>query len=241
MRIQFLLLAVCFLVLLNCSTVKSNQVLIMVDFSSSTKEFRELYKDELVKIIQKLPGNTHLIIGKIASNTESDFTPICNETFTKSDLFTKEVIGSGKKIEKEQKRIIQSITGRIDQEFKDTNLSKTTNILSSLYVMKDIFPAKPGAKRTLIIMSDMLQEDQLFNLDTDSFNTSDIEPTLTKIQQQRILPNLQNVNIIVIGASAKNDRLYSTIKDFWSRVFNLCNAKLLAYGHSLTDSSILEH
>ena len=73
-----------------------------------------------------------------------------------------------------------------------------------------------------------------------AFYQHSYEGHINSLKKKRNLPDLSNVNVIIIGAAAKTDQQFVIIKDFWSRIVNECKAKLVSYGHSFTDVNLLK-
>ncbi|MCX7861366.1 MAG: hypothetical protein N2449_00015 [Bacteroidales bacterium] len=207
-------------------------VLIMVDFTYSVSDAFQHYEENLIKIVNKLPEGSRIIIGKIKETTEATFVPLIDATFPTLNYLTDNELDFKDKTDSIRNYIISTMK----EEFENPTIHRSTNVLSSLNLAKELFP---GAKNIyLILMSDMLHNSIDFSLEKSKINEKFIDKTINMLKEKEKLPDLSNVKIYVVGARAEYDDRYSQIKKFWMRVFKETNAQVLSYGHSLVNIDI---
>jgi len=104
-----------------------------------------------------------------------------------------------------------------------------TDVLGSLLVAGEIFKQTPGARKVLVIFSDMRQETAAINLETPSLVFA--ERLIAKVEKQRLLTDLQSVEVYMLGvdSAGKSVAYWDSLRDFWAVYFRRAGASLKSY------------
>lgn len=213
---------------LSCTKkIEAPMVLVMVDFSVSARQDLPEYQEYLSVILNEMPANSRLVVGKIGATTEATFDPFIDETFPDENFWTT----NPDDIADEKEAIRKRFEMRCQEVFQDPTLSPRTNIVSALSLMNRVFPN--SKRRILVLLSDMLHSSTDFDLDKANVTDEYIEATMAMLKQQDRVPRLIGTEIYVAGARAPTDERYRAVKKFWDRVFQEAGAQLKSYGHTL--------
>ena len=205
-------------------------VLVLVDYSGSAKEFIDEYQATCSELVRSLPPNTRLVASKISGLTEATFIPMLNDT-TPPELgvLTEPIEAESLKV-----RFNRTIDTKLDALFSGSSYSSSTDILSSLSIMKGLFPQDSSFRQVLVIFSDMIHETRELNLDRRKLQPSEIPDLVQKLKADGHIPHLPRSSVYVIGAYSADQEKYRTIRSFWEAVFQEVGMDLRNYGHSLT-------
>jgi hypothetical protein len=205
-------------------------VLILVDYSGSAKEFMGEYQIACSKLVRSLPPNSRLVASKISGLTEATFVPMLNDTTPpEPGVLTEPIEAESLKV-----RFNRSIDTKVNALFSGSNYSSSTDILSSLSIMKGLFPQDSSFRQVLVIFSDMIHETRELNLDRRKLNSSEIPELVAQLKADGHIPHLPRSSVYVIGAYSSDQEKYRTIRSFWEAVFKEAGMDLRNYGHSVT-------
>lgn len=213
---------------LSCSKKgEAPNVLVMVDFSVSARQDLPAYQKYLYVVLNEMPANSRLVVGKIGATTEATFDPFIDETFPDDDFWAT----NPEDVADEKEVIRRRFDMHCQQAFQDPMLSPQTNIVSALSLVNQVFPN--SKRRILVLLSDMLHSSTDFDLDKANVTDEYIEATIGMLKQQDRVPRLIGTEVYVAGARAPTDERYRAVKKFWDRVFEEAGAQLKSYGHTL--------
>jgi len=207
--------------------VEAPNVLVMVDFSLSARQDLPEYQKHLYVILNEMPPNSRLVVGKIVETTEATFNPFIDERFPDENFWTT----NPDDVAEEKDSIRKRFDARCEEAFRSPRLSQRTNIVSALSLVNQVFPT--AKRRVLILLSDMLHSSTDFDLEKDAITDKYIEDTINMLKRQGRLPRLDGVEIYVAGARAPTEERYLAVRKFWLRVFQETGAQLKSYGYPL--------
>jgi hypothetical protein len=116
----------------------------------------------------------------------------------------------------------------------DTTIIPRTEIMDALQVAARVFRSVPRQKNVLVVMSDMIEDSRQYNFDREKLTPGRITEIIHNEQDAQRLPDLRDVKVYIVGATANTQRYYQ-IRDFWSQYFAACGATLVDYGAALVD------
>jgi hypothetical protein len=90
-------------------------------------------------------------------------------------------------------------------------------------------------KKTLVVLSDMIECSSELNFEKDELTPEYVERAMQKLRAKGRLPNLQNVDVWIVGAYATNTERYFAVQSFWNRFIRETGATGRAYSHTLMD------
>ncbi len=212
--------------------VEAPRVLVMVDFSLSARQDLPEYQKHLRVILNEMPPNSRLVVGKIVEKTESEFAPFIDETFPDESFWWT----NPEDVKEEKESIRKRFDARCEEAFRNPTLSPYTNIVSALSLVDQIFPN--AKRRVLVLLSDMLHSSTDFDLEKATITDEFIETTVDMLRKQDRLPRLDGVEVYVAGARAPTEERYRAVRKFWLRVFQETGAQLKSYGHPLLNFTL---
>jgi hypothetical protein len=111
--------------------------------------------------------------------------------------------------------------------------AKNTDILGCMLLAGELFRNEQGATKMLVVYSDMRNTTDGVNFETA--RNIDAQTTLTEFKQRGLLPDLQGVEVKVLGADASglNKSQWNRVKQFWE-------AYLIAAGANIAEYSPLD-
>jgi hypothetical protein len=214
------------------ASVEAPRVLVMVDFSLSARSDLPKYQEYLRVILNEMPPNSRLVVGKIVEKTESEFEPFIDETFPDENFWWTNPLD----VEEEKKSIRERFDTRCEEAFRNPRLSPHTNIISALSLVNQVFP--DSKRRVLVLLSDMLHSSTDFDLEKAKITDEFIETTVDMLKREGRLPHLEGVEVYVAGARAPTEERYRAVRKFWLRVFQETGVQLKSYGYSLLNFTL---
>lgn len=216
-------------------------VCVLTDLSESTvnPEIRKIYSENFKTILEEITHGDVLVVGLITQRSvieptlciKYEFSPIVFKHDTQ--LFMNAEL---RKANQELKNIKDSLYNIVDSVLTRTNRRILhTDILSSLRVAERVFNSFTRQKRILVILSDMIEDSDTYNFEVKNITPQSIMNIVETEKQNGRMPNLSNVKVYVIGASAKNSKRFAMIQDFWTAYFKESGALLVPenYGAAL--------
>jgi|GEM_PF-576357 len=211
-------------------TAERRVVMVFVDVSLSSLPERENYKLYLEKIITSLKPGDVIAGGKIIDLTIADFTPIFNVQLPAFDFWTDNRTQHHKMVGKLTARMFANI----DSVLQSRGKIEKSEIINSFIICEQFMRNKTG-KKTLVILSDMIECSSEFNFDKDEVTADYINRAMLTMRQKGRIPNLHNVDVWIVGAYAANTEKYFAIQSFWNRYLKEASANCRSYSHTLLD------
>jgi hypothetical protein len=233
------------------ATGENRFFVILVDFSSSTKNARADYRNFVGETVDSVGPGDRFVVGPITENTIANFAPIAQadlprrierlqttfEAWNENPIDRESCLAQLEKangeIEVKRKDKIGAEMKKADLAFQTPANSPKTSILSSLQVASSIFDGDKREK-ILVILSDMLEDAGKYNFEELNL-TADKDLEILAEQQSAGLPDLQNVVVCVAGAAASDPGRFRAVEDFWLLYFREthADASKSRYAHTL--------
>jgi len=211
-------------------TAERRVVMVFVDISLSSLPERENYKQHFEKIISALQPGDVIAGGKIIDLTIADFTPIFNVQLPAFDFWNDNRTQHHKLVQKLTGQMFSSVDSVLDSRGK----IEKSEIISSFILCEQFMRNKSG-KKTLVILSDMMECSAEYNFAQDEINAAYIEEAMRTLRAKGRLPNLRNVEVWAIGAYASQTEKFFTVQNFWERYIKETGATGRSYSHTLLD------
>jgi hypothetical protein len=210
-------------------------VVILCDFSGSTKDVRPLYLETFTRVLQSINLGDAIVLAKItdASITEPEmpiqesFKAITRNPITDNNL-KKNKEEKQAKAQLEQKKndmLAKAKETLIPTGLPDKKILKT-DIMSSLLVAEKVFSNFHRDKNVLLICSDMIEDSSRYNFEKAKLNDQKIQEIINKEKSEGRLPNLNGDNVYVIAAGKSNSDMFLAVQKFWLSYFNETGAQL---------------
>lgn len=211
-------------------TAERRIVMVFVDVSLSSLPERENYKRYLEKIIASLKPGDVIAGGKIIDLTIADFTPIFNVQLPAFDFWNDNRTQHQKLVTK----LTHQMFASIDSVLESRGKIEKSEIVNS-FIICDQFMRNKSGKKTLVILSDMMECSTEYNFDKDNVTPEYIDRAMQALRDKGRIPNLQNVDVWVVGAYAPSTEKYFAVQNFWNRFLKETGANGRSYSHTLMD------
>lgn len=117
--------------------------------------------------------------------------------------------------------------GTAAEELLSEKPSNTTDIMGALNAVEQLFNNyDKNYRKKLVIMSDMLEFSKDYQFDKASLNENEINTIIHKEKNLKRLPNLEGVEVFVIGAGGANREKSLAVRNFWVQYFKATGAIL---------------
>jgi hypothetical protein len=210
-------------------------LVLLCDFSESTKEVRALYLETFTKVLQSINLGDAIVMAKItdASITEPEmpiqesFKTVIRNSITDNSLKkNKEEKEAKEQLEQKKKDMLV----KAEQTLIPTGLPEKrilkTDIMSSLLVAEKVFSNFHRDKNVLLICSDMIEDSSRYNFEKAKLNDQKIQEIISKEKNEGRLPNLNGDSVYVIAAGKNNSDTFLTVQKFWLSYFKETGAQL---------------
>lgn len=144
-----------------------------------------------------------------------------------------------KNIRLEDEASLKRTNTALTQDFQQTKAQTTkpaqaTYILDSLTATEQLF-SQARAKHqqiTLLVLSDMIEESPAANFSRKPPNEASAKQIINTRRTQGLLPDLNDVQVYVVGAGGKSGEQMVRIQKFWINYFSNTGATVQAYGRN---------
>ncbi len=205
-------------------------IVVFVDMSGSTNRDRHtIYREGFEKIYQNLRQGDRLMVGTITGRSYIDFKPAVDVEIPKKSLWVNSIHYKRKLTQTKE-----TIRSEVDRLLSQKAGTQRTEILNSLNIAETIFHEEKR-KKILVILSDMIQDSREYNFAQVEVNAAYIDRIIRSRRKHKLIPNLTDVKVYVVGASGADSKKYRSVEAFWARYFEKTGADLSPhrYGHSL--------
>jgi len=232
------------IILISCSATvlktPGKAVVILLDLSESTNQphIRTKYEQSLLAVLAKVDRGDALAVALITDRSVQELEIPIREEFP---TFKSPYAGLTKKADEDEaagqlQAIKETIRKRVEAILLDKKRKiMKTDILSSLQVAENAFSTFKQPRKMLVIMSDMLEDSVDYNFEMEPLTQKRIEAIIAQEKDRHRLPDLNGVQIYVVGAAAPTLDQYYSVQAFWFRYFKETGAILLKrnYGSAL--------
>jgi hypothetical protein len=246
----FFLILLVFLFSFSCEKIKTEDkklqqktVVVLFDLSGSTKELRNIYLNSFKKILSSITHGDVIVAAKITDSSITEPEIPVKEEFP--EFIPRDKMGNPTDneflIRKAKKEADVKLANKKDEIVKTIKnflfrvSTKKTDIMSSLHIAERIFKTYNGDKSILVIMSDMVEESDVYNFKKEKLIQRRIQEIINNEKTKNRLPDLHNVKVYVVAAGAPSAEEYFFIQNFWLKYFKECGANLAKenYGSAL--------
>jgi hypothetical protein len=204
-------------------------VVLLCDFSESTKGVKTLYTETFEKILPSIKLGDAIIIAKITDSSitepeiplKESFTKIIRNSLTDNTIKkAKEEKDENKKLEDKKVEMLAKAKEILNPAVVSKEKILKTDIMSSLLVAENIFNNFHCDKNVLLICSDMLEDSSRYNFEKNKLDDQRIQEIISKEKSEGRLPNLKDTRVYVIAAGMKNSDKFLAVQNFWMKYFN---------------------
>lgn len=214
--------------------------LVLVDISKSTfgkgGERRDRYAADFKRVLAGIPGGT------LVRGDQIDANPLSGASLPISGFIAGYggVFGDKTKFQVNQENA--AAIEQIEQQFARllTRRPVGNSILGALNIAQDVFQAYPDVStKYLVIFSDMIENSPRYKFTNANLAPAEVEAFVAKEREREELPDLDGVEIYIIGAggtrgSDTNPARLVAVKRFWLTYFDAAGASLPSHRYSPT-------
>ncbi len=185
----------------------------------------------VTQLLGRLPAGTDVtIIGITNNGFEQPYFLLRAKLNTDPGYFGEKLTAGRREIA----RVWKARSERLQPTFKQTD------VLGALVLAAQLFePSPKGRRKVLVIYSDMQQATRDLNLEAP--RVIPLEVALTKVESEKLLPDMKDVEVYVLGAHAAGRKVarWEQLRQFWVSYFRKAGANLKSYS-ALRDPLDLE-
>lgn len=198
-------------------------IVVLVDKSASIAPAdRELYKNSLDAIGDKLKGGDRLLVASVSGGGRSAFRANFDVTVERTGvrLDQEEAIADARG------RLATHIAGILPPE-GGAGSDVQTRLLESIASASQAFASGTRDDAVIVLLSDGVEDSELADLSSGVWNDASIKNTLDRAKDKGLLPDLLGIKLVVIGAGGDN---YESVEAFWKAYVVRTGAVMGAYG-----------
>lgn len=224
------------------ATADREGVVLMVDRSGSARDLAKRYEADFARLLERIDGGEHLLVQQVSA--ESLVEPVVFEVaFPAYEPFSLNPNGANSFTHgRAMKRLKAEAAERFHALLTGPTPKKDgTAIVDALSQAAELLSRYPTGKRTVVILSDMIEQSSL--RDFTGLTETEIDPLLDRLAERHRLPDLSGTRVLVAGitdggagGNLSADAVL-TVKRFWSRFFEKAGARLAWYGPTLTGAA----
>jgi hypothetical protein len=246
-----------FFILINttsCDKLKSENkkapqkaVAVLCDLSESTRNLRSLYLDSFKTILSSISHGDVIVAVKIteASILEheipikeafAEFVPVdsMGRPTDNPTLVRKFKEEADKKLKAKKEGLIETAKGFLFNDKDKSRKILRTDIMSSLHIAESVFRNYKRDKFVLVMLSDMIEDSSEYNFEKENLTDRRIEEIIRRERQKNRVPDLKNVRVYAVAASAGETKKFFAIQSFWLRYFRECGTDIPKENYSST-------
>jgi len=174
----------------------------------------------LERVLDRLGGQDTLVVCRIVERPIGDSIVDVNVTFPEFDGFRDSEKKYKKRLKKQKAEILAAAERLLEGQ------ANLTPILDTVYLAERLFQTFPAKQKTLVVLSDMVEESGRYNFQKSGMGETQAGEILKQLRERKRMPNLGGVNVYVAGARHKDVDKGFRIKRFWMRYFTAAGANM---------------
>lgn len=209
------------------------------DLSESTNEegVRQMYCQSFRKVLSAVDGGDAIVASWITSRSDTEITFPVNDTFPRfvPPNDNPEVVRRYRAIHDSllsSKREAHA-AAVCDSLGSTSRTEMNTSILSALDVARRIFGAYSNSEDVLVLMSDMVEDSELYDFSRLRLTDEEVTEILTSEREENRIPDLRGVRVYVVGAMGATSERQRSLERFWRAYFAETGATVQDYGAAL--------
>jgi len=225
--------------------VEGRLMVVLLDLSASTRAFRSEYKQDFQRLTERLDYGDHLVVLTVDTDSIANSRLLVDEvlpTFEKTDNMKNELIISKAKQKFAAENPIEELrTAAASPALAalDETMTGGSDILGALELASQQLERSKATSKSLVVLSDMILRVPALGVDFQKQKTIDPATEIVKITKSGGPPKLTGANVVVVGATAKDQNRWKQIRGFWSEYFSAAGATMpdTQYGRRLSEDT----
>ena len=194
-------------------------VVVLVDFSGSTTEFRDQYRKGITMVMAGLNEGDAIVMNRIDMASLASAPAIAEELRVPSASYPI----NNELMRKRREAEVQDVLGKMREDLKNKAEeflkqpanSPLTEILGAIQNAQKIIRQYSKTKGVVVIFSDMIEESSQYNFRKQPPVGSRIGAILDSERATHQLPDLTGIRFYIIAPSHTDSRRFQELQDFW--------------------------
>jgi len=210
------------------NSVHSRVTTVLFDLSGSTspQAIRQQYLKDFSKILNQVANGGVIAADIIDDNPLAHSTFPINESFDRYEPMKENKLDYERRIKQQRDTVLKEADAIMRKR-----AAPATDVIDAMQLAERVFSTYEGNQKLLVVFSDMIEESRRYNFTTEKLTAARIGQIIANEQDAGRLPDLQGVEVCVVGAGATTsgglpaDKLL-TIREFWIQYFKAAGANL---------------
>ena len=201
---------------------------VLFDLSGSTspQAIRQQYLRDFSKILDQVAKGGVIAADIIDDNPLAHSTFPINETFERYEPMKENKLDYDRRVKQQRDAVIKQADAIMRKR-----AAPATNVIDAMQLAERVFSTYEGDQKLLVVFSDMIEESRRYNFIREKLTAAQISQIIAKEQDGGRLPDLQGVEVCVVGAGQATsgglpaEKLLA-IREFWIQYFKAAGANL---------------
>lgn len=201
---------------------------VLFDLSGSTspQAIRQQYLKDFSKILDRVANGGVVAADIIDDNPLAHSTFPINESFDRYEPMKENKLDYERRIKQQRDAVIKQADAIMRKR-----AAPATDIIDAMQLAERVYSTYEGDQKLLVVFSDMVEESRRYNFTTDKLTAARINQIIATERDAGRLPDLQGVEVCVVGAGAAVSGGLSAerqlaIRAFWIEYFKAAGANL---------------
>jgi len=211
-------------------------VLFDLSGSTSAQAIRQQYMRDFTKILDAVASGGVIAADIIDDNPLAHSTFPINESFDRYEPLKENKLDYERRVHQKRDTVLKQAEAIVRKPAGRPGSS----VIDSMQLAERVFSTFEGDHKLLVVFSDMIEQSRRYDFTGENLTAARIGQIIAKEQSAGRLPELQDVEVCVVGAGAATSGGLSaekilSIREFWLQYFKAAGADLSKdrYGSAL--------
>src|SRR5438552_3414968 len=181
------------------NSVHSRVTTVLFDLSGSTspQAIRQQYLKDFSKILNQVANGGVIAADIIDDNPVAHSTFPINESFDRYEPMKENKLDYERRIKQQRDTVLKEADAIMRKR-----AAPATDVIDAMQLAERVFSTYEGNQKLLVVFSDMIEESRRYNFTTEKLTAARIGQIIANEQDAGRLPDLQGVEVCVVGAGA---------------------------------------
>jgi len=210
------------------ATNRVTMVLFDVTAMSHTTAIRKQYLGDFTKVLDTVTAGGVIAADIIDDNPLAHSTYPINESFDRYNPLKENKLDYERRIREKRDAVIKAAEGIVRRPLSGR---WGTSVRDAMQLAERAFAAFGGDQKLLVVFSSMIEQSRRYDFTGENLTAARIGQIIARERAAQLLPDLQGVEVCVVGAGAtgpdgpSTEKLLS-IRNFWLQYFKAAGANL---------------
>ncbi len=203
---------------------------VLFDLSASTNvdAIRQQYLTDFAKVLGAVTAGGTIAADIIDDNPLAHSSYPINESFDRYEPLKENKLDYDRRIREKRDAVIKAAEAIVRRR---PSGRRGTSLLDGLQLAERVFLAYKGDQKLLVIFSDMIEQSRRYDFTGEKLTAARISQIIARERSAGRLPDLDGVEVCVVGAGAEKSgglttEKYLSIQEFWFQYFEAAGANL---------------